>query len=146
MQMKTHRQAWPVGGAAGEESSLKDQILQEEYELPMIGTSRVNGQRGSERDVVRKRRRSHAGAMGQHVSGPRRGDECMPHRFPILFFFFFLFIPSRPQRCQGIAQYYKATNLRGKTLAVKISTGTGQIVNQDLSLGLRRRGRPYVQT
>jgi hypothetical protein len=63
MRMRTRGQTWPVGWPVGEGSSLKDQILQEEYELPLIGTSRASGQRGSERDVVRKRRRSHAGAM-----------------------------------------------------------------------------------
>ena len=95
MQMKTRRQAWPVGGAAGEESSLKDQILQEEYELPMIGTSRVNGQRGSERDVVRKRRRSHAGAMGQHVSG--QGKIMNARRTDFLSSFSFSSSPVGPR-------------------------------------------------
>ena len=62
--MRTRVQTWHVGGPVEGESFLKDQIPQGEYELPLIGTSRANGQRGSEWDVVRKRRHSHAGAMG----------------------------------------------------------------------------------
>ena len=63
MRMRTRCQTWPVGVPVEEGLSLKDQILQEEYELPLIETSRASGQRGSGPDVVRKKRRSHAGAM-----------------------------------------------------------------------------------
>ena len=61
--MRTRVQTWRVGGPVEEGSFLKDQIPQGEYELPLIGTSRGSGQKGSEWDVVRKRRHSHAGAM-----------------------------------------------------------------------------------
>jgi hypothetical protein len=104
--MRTRGQAWPVRGAAGEGSSLKDQILQEEYELPLIGISRVSGQRGSERDVARKGRHFHAGAMGQHVCRKRQGDECMPNRFPILFSFSFSSSPVGPS---GAREFPKTT-------------------------------------
>jgi len=61
--MRTRFQAWHVGGPVEEGLFLKGPIPQGECELPLIGTSRASGQRGSERDVVRKRRHSHAGAM-----------------------------------------------------------------------------------
>ena len=61
--MRTRAQAWHVGGPVEEESFLKDPIPQGEYELPLIGTSRVSGQRGSEWDAVKKRRHSHACAV-----------------------------------------------------------------------------------
>jgi hypothetical protein len=72
MRMRTRGQTWTVGRPVGEGSSLKDQILREEYELPLIGTSRASEQRGSERDVVRKRRRSHAGAMNNVIQAKAR--------------------------------------------------------------------------
>lgn len=89
MQMKTRGQTWPVGWPVGEGSSLKDQILQEECELPPIGTSRAGGQRGSGRDVVRKRRRSHAGAL-DNMSGKGKVMNGMSNRFLILSFFLFI--------------------------------------------------------
>lgn len=83
--MRKRGQAWPVGVPVEEGSFRKDQILQEEYELPLIGTSRASGQRGSERDVVRKRRRSHAGAI-KRGSGKRQGDErhVEPISYPLV--------------------------------------------------------------
>jgi hypothetical protein len=61
--MRTRVRTWHVGGAVEEGSSLKDQIRQGEYGLPLIGTSRASGQRGSGWDVVKKIRHSRAGAM-----------------------------------------------------------------------------------
>ncbi len=60
--MRMHVRTWHVGWPVEEGLYPKDQILQEEYEFPVIGTSRANGQRGSEWGVVRKRRCFHAGA------------------------------------------------------------------------------------
>jgi hypothetical protein len=45
--MRMRVQTWHVGGPVEEVSFLKDQIPQGEYELPLIGTSRASGQRGS---------------------------------------------------------------------------------------------------
>jgi hypothetical protein len=61
--MRMRVQTWHVGGPVEEGSFLKDQIPQGEYELPLIGTSRESGPRGSEWDEERKRRHSHADAM-----------------------------------------------------------------------------------
>lgn len=61
--MRRRVQTWHVGGPVEEGSFLRDQILQGEYGLPLIRTSRANGRRGSEWDVVKRRRHSHAGAM-----------------------------------------------------------------------------------
>jgi len=61
--MRTRVRTWHVGWPAEEGLCPKDRILQEEYGLLLIGTSRASGQRGSEWGVVRKRRRFHAGAM-----------------------------------------------------------------------------------
>jgi hypothetical protein len=61
--MRRRVQTWRVGGPVEGGSSLKDLIPQGEYGLPLIGTSRASGQRGSEWDVARKKHRSHAGAM-----------------------------------------------------------------------------------
>ena len=97
----TRGQTWPVGGPVGEGLSLRDQILREEYESPLIGTSRVSGKRGSERDVVRKRRRSHAGATGQHVSGKCRGDEwhAEPVSYPLFLSLHRQSVPAVPGNC-----------------------------------------------
>jgi hypothetical protein len=61
--MRMPVRTWHVGGPVEEGSFLKDQIPQGEYGLPLIGTSRASGQKGSEWDVVKTRRHSHAGAM-----------------------------------------------------------------------------------
>ena len=88
--MRTRGQAWLVGGSVGEGSSLTDQILQEEYELPRIVTSRADEKRGSEQDVVRKRHRSHAGAKNNMGQGKDKVMNGMSNQFPILPFFPFI--------------------------------------------------------
>lgn len=49
-----------------------DQIPQGEYGWPLIGTSRASVQKGSEWDVVRRIRHSHAGAIDDTGQAKRK--------------------------------------------------------------------------
>lgn len=126
--MMTRGRAWPVGRPAEEGLSLRDRIPREECEVPLIGTSRADGQQGSGPDVARKRHcHFHVDAVCNiHRSGKSKVMRCMSHRLFVLFFFLFIGNPANWSKGRkGVTQYYKTANLRGKTLAVEIATSAG---------------------